>query len=94
MAKSLVSCFFDSRCSLCSAATCADSVALPAFARRAARLLCAVQQSTDIFGRPRHSSGQTNRQTDGRTPDRCIDPAPHTSQCRNVAEKIKAFKKQ
>jgi len=22
--------------------------------------------------------GQTDRQTDGRTPDRCIDPAPHT----------------
>ena len=36
-----------------------------------AAVLCAMQQPIDISCRP---LGQTDRRTDGRTPDRCIDP--------------------
>jgi len=50
-----------------------------------AALLCAVQQSIDTSCRPDPQQqtcssgvrmGQTDSRTDGRTPDRCIDPAP------------------
>jgi len=68
-------------------------VALPAFAaapRAAARLLLnacapAVQQSNDVFCPPgpqqqtRNSSVRWPDGTDGRTLDRCIDPAPHAA---------------
>ena len=53
-------------------------------------LLCAVQQSIDISRWPGAQQqtcssgisavGQTDGWTDGRTPDRCIDPIPHSMQ--------------
>ena len=53
-------------------------------------LLCAVQQSIDISHWPGAQQqtcssgisavGQTDGWTDGRTPDRCIDPIPHSMQ--------------
>ena len=75
--------------------TSADNVALPAFAaarRAAARLLLGAGRAAidRSHGRRAHSSkpaagacggrmAQTDRQTDGGTPDRCIDSAPHTT---------------
>jgi len=66
--------------------TYADNVALPAFARRTPLLL----QSIDVSCPPAHSSkpaaadsllwahAGADRRTDGRTPCRFIDSAPHT----------------
>jgi len=51
-----------------------------------AKLLCAVQQSIDISRRPGKATsaavahGRADGRTDRRTPDRCIDPAAHTTQ--------------
>jgi len=61
--------------------TYADYVALPAFALRTPILLRAEQQSIDISCAPgpqQQICRQTDRQTDGRTPFRYTDHAPHT----------------
>jgi len=61
--------------------TYADYVALPAFALRTPILLRAGQQSIDVSCAPgprQQICRQTDRQTDGRTPFRYTDHAPHT----------------
>ena len=77
---------------MCSATTYADNVALPAHSHAA--LLCAVQQSIDIFcraGPQQQSLIAAVGQTDGQTPDRCIDPAPHTISLQVVPINIKQY---
>ena len=68
--------------SLCSAATYADSVALPSHphspaARRAAVCRAAIDPYLLPAG-PQQQSLLTDGRTDRQTPDRCIDPIPHS----------------
>jgi len=96
--------------------TSTDNKALPAFAAAAANRRPAGHAATNQYLLPtrptaanpqqQHVMGQTNRQTDGRTPDSCIDPdllilqavqrtynmhtAAHTFACRLVQWPVSA----
>ena len=82
--------------------TCADNVALPAFAaeRRAAAPCCcgAGRAAIDRYLLPAGptaanlphaaAAGEWDRQTDGRTPYRFIDPVPHTVRAAPITAKL------